>query len=82
MQVLYSLIRIYEVVLIARILMSWMRPDPNHPVVRWLRAVTDPVIEPVRRLLPRNSWGIDFSPIIVFVLLDILKRVLLGPYRW
>ena len=48
---LYYAIRLYEIILIARILMSWIRPDPYHPVVQWIHRLTDPVLEPVRRML-------------------------------
>ncbi len=75
---LYNIIRIYEVILLARILMSWFRPDPYHPVVQWLRKLTDPVLEPVRRLLPLNAGGIDFSPMVVFIVLEVLERILRG----
>lgn len=80
MIILFYLIRLYELVLIVRIFMSWMRPDPYHPVVQWIRRLTDPVLEPVRRMLPTNAMGIDFSPLIVFILLDFLKRILFGGY--
>jgi YggT family protein len=75
---LYNIIRIYEVILLARILMSWIRPDPYHPVVQWLRKLTDPVLEPVRRLLPLNAGGIDFSPMVVFIVLEVIERILRG----
>jgi YggT family protein len=74
MMILYAAIRIYEVILIARILMSWVRPDQDQPVVRWIYRLTDPVLEPVRRAIPINAGGIDFSPIVVFIILDLLKR--------
>jgi YggT family protein len=56
--------------------MSWIRPNPSHPVVQWVYRLTDPVLEPVRRLIPLHAGGIDFSPIIVFLLLDFLKRMI------
>jgi YggT family protein len=74
---LYYAVRIYEVILLARIFMSWIRPDPHHPVVQWVHRLTDPVLEPVRRLLPIQGMGIDFSPIVVFILLELLQRVIL-----
>ncbi|MBD3391778.1 MAG: YggT family protein [Chitinivibrionales bacterium] len=79
MQILYYAIRIYELILIVRIFMSWIRPDPHHPVVQWIYKVTEPVLEPVRRLLPLQAMGFDFSPIIVFIALDILKRIFFRP---
>ena len=75
---LYNVIRIYEVILLARILMSWIRPNPSHPVVEWVRKLTDPVLEPVRRLLPLTFGGIDFSPMAVFIVLEVLQGILRG----
>lgn len=84
MQLLYYLVNIYEIVLIARILLSWIRPNASHPVVqsliKWVYAITDPVLEPVRRLLPMSGMGIDFSPIIIFILIDFLKQALFRSY--
>jgi YggT family protein len=57
--------------------MSWIRPNPYHPVVQWIHKLTDPVLEPVRRMIPMNAMGFDLSPIVVFILLDILKRVII-----
>jgi YggT family protein len=79
MIILYTIVRLYEVVLLARIFMSWMNPDPNNQVVEWIYRLTEPVLAPVRRMLPISGMGIDFSPIVVFILIDIIKRVLVGP---
>jgi YggT family protein len=78
MMILFYAIRIYEVILIIRIFMSWMRPDPYHPFVQWIYRLTDPVLDPIRRMLPLNFGGFDFSPIIVFLLLGLLKGALFG----
>lgn len=78
MQLIYTIIRIYEVILIVRIFMSWVRPDPSHLIVQWIYRITEPVLAPIRRILPTNRMGIDFSPIVVFLLLYILKQVLIG----
>lgn len=74
--VLLYLLRIYEMVLMVRILMSWINPDPHHPVTRILWGLTEPVLAPVRRLLPLGGMGIDFSPIVVFLVLGGIERVL------
>ena len=79
MIIIAILLRLYEVILIVRILMSWVNPDPRNPVVEWTYRLTEPILEPVRRLLPLNAMGFDFSPIVVFILLDLLKRFFVGP---
>lgn len=78
MKLLYDLLSIYEVILIVRIILSWIRPDPGHPVVRLIYKVTDPVLEPIRRMLPMTGMGIDFSPIVVFVIIMLIKQLIAG----
>lgn len=69
--------RIYTYVLLARILLSWVQPNPYNPIVKWIYNVTEPVLAPARRLLPSVGM-IDFSPILVFFILDIVRRLLIG----
>ncbi len=68
---------LYWLILI-RALISWVNPDPNNPVVQFLYKTTEPILEPVRRILPLNfRFGIDISPIIVFLLIMFLKSFLI-----
>jgi YggT family protein len=70
------LLDVYSWVIIAAALMSWVSPDPRNPIVMFLRRVTEPVLEPVRRLLPPwKTWGLDLSPIIVLIAIHFIKRV-------
>lgn len=76
-QILLFVLRLYELVLLGRIITSWIRLDPSNPIVDWLYRLTEPVLGPVRRLLPIQAMGIDFSPIIVFLLLSVIRRILM-----
>ena len=69
--------KIYSVLLIVRILMSWIQPNPLNPLVRFLRRVTDPVLEPFRQLIP-SIGGLDLSPMVVLFLLQFLERLVIG----
>ncbi len=70
-------LQIYTFVLLARILMTWIpNLDPHHPVVQFLYQVTEPVLEPARKLIPPIGM-IDISPIVVFIVLGILQDALL-----
>ncbi|GBC99169.1 hypothetical protein HRbin17_01690 [bacterium HR17] len=65
--------------LLARCVISWVRPSHYHPVVRWVEDVTEPLLRPIRNILPPwKTWGIDFSPLIVLVLANIAARVLIS----
>ena len=69
-------LNIYIFVLLARILMTWIpNLDPSHPIVQLLIQVTEPVLEPARKLIPSIGM-IDVSPIVVFVVLQVLIRFL------
>lgn len=67
----------YWLILI-RALISWVNPDPLNPIVQFLYKTTEPILEPVRRRLPLNfRFGIDISPIIVFLLIIFLQSFLI-----
>lgn len=78
LDILIFLLDVYQWVLLAVVLLSWINPDPYNPVVKFLRAVTDPVLLPFRRLLMplTRKIMIDFSPILAFLLIGLLQNVL------
>jgi YggT family protein len=64
--------------IIVRALISWVNPDPFNPIVQFLYKTTDPILDPVRKRLPINfRFGIDISPIIVFLVIMFLKSFLI-----
>jgi YggT family protein len=68
---------LYWLILI-RALISWVNPDPFNPIVQFLYKTTEPILEPVRRMLPVGlRFGIDISPIIVFLLIIFLQSFLI-----
>jgi YggT family protein len=73
-----SLLSIYMWIIIIRVLISWINPDPNNPVVQFLRGVTDPAIDALRRVLPPFFWstGLDFTPLILIILLQLVMILL------
>lgn len=72
------IIRLYTFVVLASVVASWVRAPEDHPVVRGLRRLTDPVLDPLRRVLP-TVGGLDFSPLVLLLLLQVLERLL---YRY
>jgi YggT family protein len=64
---------IYMWIIIIRALISWVSPSPYNPIVRFLYRVTEPVLQPVRRILPLQGLGIDFSPMIVILVIFFLR---------
>ena len=69
---------IYTWVIIAAAVISWVTPNPSHPAVRLLRRVTEPVLAPIRQLLPPwKTFGLDFSPMIIIMLIQWALKPLL-----
>ena len=77
-KIISSLVHIYMWVVIIRVLISWINPDPYNPIVQFLRSVTDPALEGLRRMLPRFLWssGLDFTPLVLILLLQIVMTAL------
>ncbi|MBN2305216.1 MAG: YggT family protein [Anaerolineae bacterium] len=69
------MVYVYSFVILARVLMSWVQIDPNSPLARAIYDLTEPVLAPVRNLLPPAA-GLDFSPIIVIILLQVISSML------
>ena len=67
---------LYWLILI-RALISWVQPDPYNPIVQFLYKTTEPILYPIRKILPLNfKFGIDISPIIAFLLILFFKSFL------
>lgn len=71
---LVRLIDIYSLIIVAVVLISWIDVPRSHPAVRLLRTVTEPVLAPVRRILPPVG-GMDFSPVVVLVGLRLVAGI-------
>ncbi|RLD99793.1 MAG: YggT family protein [Aquificota bacterium] len=56
-------LRLYIWVIIIGAIISWVNPSPYHPVVRTINRLTEPVLGPIRRIIPPLG-GIDFSPVV------------------
>lgn len=75
-QVLNIGLTLYMWIIIGRAVISWVNPDPYNPIVRFLTSVTEPVLYPIRRRLPISLGGIDFSPIIVILVIIFVQSFL------
>lgn len=62
-------------ILIINALLSWVRPDPSNPIVRFLDTVSDAVCDPIRRLFPTVVGGLDLAPLIAIGVIWVLQRV-------
>ncbi|MEO5355209.1 MAG: YggT family protein, partial [Magnetococcus sp. XQGC-1] len=71
---------IYTWMILIRVLLSWVNPDPYNPIVQFLVRATEPVLEPLRRMIPAVA-GLDLSPIVALLGLSLLQRLILGITR-
>lgn len=72
-KVLGTALDIYMWVIIIRALISWVNPDPYNPIVQFLQRITEPVLRPLRKLVPTYRLGIDLSPIIAILIIYFLQ---------
>lgn len=80
-EVIDSLLTMYQWVVIIRALLSFVNPDPRNPIVRALAALTDPVFRWFHRRLPLIHGGLDFTPLVVLLIIMFLKYALVGNLR-
>lgn len=66
---------VYVFIVLGRAIISWVNPDPYNPIVRFLHNATDPVLDRLRRWLPLQIGGIDFSPLVLLVALTFVQRM-------
>jgi YggT family protein len=60
--------------LIARVVLSWTNPGGGGGLVAFVYQMTEPILAPIRRLLPPTG-GIDWSPLVAMLLLGVVLRV-------
>ena len=79
-RLLYNAISLYELIVFISVVMSWFLANPYQPIVRFIYSITNPVFHRVRRALPFVcAGGIDFSPLIVILALELLRGFLARP---
>ena len=62
------------------IVSSWLAPQSQNPALVLIRQIVDPVMKPIRNMLP-DMGGLDISPIIVFLAIQVLEVILIGMAR-
>lgn len=72
-RVIDVLLTLYLWVVVISALISWVNPDPYNPIVRILRNLTEPILSRLRRLLPLTGMGIDFSPVVLILIIYFLQ---------
>ena len=73
---IYILCYVLTFAVLIRALLSWFYPYPTNPVVAFLFHITEPLLGPIRRVLPRVG-AFDFSPIVVIIILQVIGNIAL-----
>ena len=82
-QLVYIIFMAFYAILLARVVFSWIPISARAPALLELRSfcyrVTDPFLQPIRRMLApyQRSSPVDFSPLVLIVLLSVVERILL-----
>ena len=78
-EILSMALQIYSYVLLARALLSWIpNLDPYNPIVQILFRITEPVLDPIRKLIPPLGGMIDISIIVAFFGIMMLQYLLVS----
>ena len=72
---LLKIIDIYVLVVLASVIVSWIHLPLHNPVVRFCKSLTDPILTPIRSVIP-TVGGLDFSPFVLLIGLQILRRII------
>jgi YggT family protein len=71
------LVIILQIAVIGRAVLSWFPIDPRSPIVSVLNEITEPILAPLRRIVPRIGM-IDITPMVAIFVLYIIQRVIAG----
>jgi YggT family protein len=73
-QIIEGLLSVYFWIVIISAVLSWIEPNPYNPIVRVIYSLTEPVFDFVREHLPVIFSGIDLSPLVVIIVIQILSQ--------
>jgi YggT family protein len=75
LQIIQIVFTVFSLILLARALVSWFIQDPYSPIVQFLHRVTEPVLAPIRRVIPPVGM-MDLSPMVALILVIVVQRIL------
>ena len=74
MSLLIQLIDLYSLIVLVAVVMSWLQLPPSNPVAGFVNAMTEPLLDPIRRALPPMG-GLDFSPMVLLIGLRMVRSL-------
>jgi YggT family protein len=79
LELLNAVVQLYTWALIIVVIISWVAPGSYHPGAQLLHQITEPVLAPIRKILPAVG-GLDLSPMVLMLLLFLISGALSGRY--
>ncbi len=77
-QLAQTFFRVVQILVIIRVLLSWFPNVRYTDFYKLIHSLTEPLMKPFRRMLNMSNVGLDFSPIIVLFILQIVERFVIG----
>ncbi|HYQ45612.1 MAG TPA: YggT family protein [Polyangiaceae bacterium] len=77
MGILSLVLDAYSLVVLVSVIVSWLSLAEDNPIVTFTRTLTEPVLAPIRRVLP-SAGGLDISPMVLLLGIRLLKRIILS----
>ena len=74
---LAAIIQLFILAILARAVLSWFVRDPCNPIMQGLNAITDPILQPLRQIMPRMGM-IDLAPLVAIIVLSIIAGMVRG----
>ena len=71
------LLSLYIWIVIVRAVLSWVRPDPYNPIVRFINGLVDPVTYQISKIIPTRVGMVDLSPLILIVIIQLIQSYLI-----
>lgn len=80
--VISTLFRAYAFLILVRVVLSWVSPapyrQPFYSIIRVLHRLTEPVLAPLRRIIPPIGGTVDVSPIVALLLLELVRSLVVS----
>ena len=71
-----TIVKLLELVIVIRVIISWVNADPYNNIVQMIHRISDPLLRPFQKLIP--AWrlgGLDLSPIFAFFCLEFIREI-------
>jgi len=76
-----ELLSIYKYILLGSVIISWVNADPYNPIVRFIRSITDPLLDKIRQFMP-DTGMLDLSPLVAFFIIHLIQSAIIRYAVW